>query len=114
LNYSSNKRSIDAGYEFLAVQLAQEPLELFRAVGYPECTTLEDFPVGTLEHVSNKNGVYPAEVEMFDRLITLNTSKLPFCSVTVKVYPRSKTRALYWMGSDKPAVIITGVIPYVR
>jgi len=114
INRSSADLTLDAYYEFLAVQIAQEPIELFRAVGYPACTQLPEFKIGVIEDVSARNGLYPAEVEMFGRLITLNTSDLPFCTVTVEVFPKPATRGRRWTRKGRPVINITGVIPHVR
>lgn len=114
INRSSADLTLDAYYEFLAVQLAQEPIEIFRAIGYPACTQLPQFKIGIIEDISAGNGLYPAEVEMFGRLITLNTSDFPFCTVTVEVFPKPSTQGRLWTRKGRPIINITGVIPHVR
>lgn len=113
VNRSSNKLTLDAYYEFLAVQLAQEPIEVFRSVGYPECENLANYRIGSIEPVSNQDGRYPVEVEMFERQITL-TRQDPLCLVTVRVFPKADSSARAWMRQGKEAVIMRGVVPYVR
>ena len=114
VNRSSNRATLDAYYEFLAVQLAQEPIEVFRSVGYPECLQLQKYPVNTVTAISDQDDRYPAEAAMFEREITLDVSRLPLCQITVKVFPRAGSGARTWMRPGKEAVIVKGVIPVVR
>ena len=113
LNRSSNQLTLDAYFEFMAVQLAQEPIEVFRSVGYPACTKLAHFPIGVSEGISERDSVYPAEAAMFSRQITLDVSKPPLCLVTVKVFPRLGTGAEAWMRPGKEVIIMKGAIPVV-
>ena len=113
VNRSSNKLTMDAYYEFLATQLANEPIEVFRAVGYPTCATLPGYPVGRVETIDNLDGRYPPEATMFEREITLDPSPAPLCHVTVRVFPRAGSGAHAWIRQGKEAIIIRGVIPVV-
>jgi hypothetical protein len=114
LNRSSNQITLDAYYEFLAVQLAQEPIEVFRSVGYPACTELPRYPLDTVTAISGQDDRYPAEAAMFDRHISLDLSRLPLCLVTVKVSPRAGSPTNAWLRRGKDAVVAKGVVPIVR
>lgn len=114
INTSSNQMTLDSYFEFLAVQIAQEPIEVFRSVGYPECTNLPGFPIGKAVPVGTNNGVYPVEATMFDRLIVLDPAKLPLCTITVFVYPKTSTAAKGWMRKGRSAIQVQGLVPYVR
>ena len=113
LNRSSQELTLDASYEFLALQLAQEPIEVFRAVGYPACTTLADYPLGAVLPINRYDDRYPPEAAMFERLVVLDDSRLPQCVVTVQVFPRADTAARSWMRSRKAAIVVKGSIPVV-
>ena len=114
LNRSSNQLTLDAYYEFLAVQLAQEPIEVFRAVGYPACRSLPNYPVDSYEAIDPNDSRYPAEAGMFDRLISLDLSRPPLCVVTVQVFPRAATGARAWLRRGRDAIVAKGVIAVER
>ena len=114
VNSSSSQMTLDSYYEFQAVQIAQEPIEVFRAVGYPACTKLPSYPIGKSEPLSGNNGCYPVEASMFDRTIALDTSGPPPYVVTVSVAPRANTLARNWMRKKRGSIVMKGVIPVVR
>lgn len=116
VNSSSNRMTMDSYFEFLALQIVQEPIEVFRAVGYPACMNLSQYPIDTPGPVLNDRGLYPVEATMFDRTISLDTGKLPLCLVTVTVSPRSNSQAKMWTSNKRRqgSVTIKAIIPYVR
>jgi hypothetical protein len=77
LNRLSNKMTMDSYYEFMALQLAREPIEIFRGFGYSRLKSLDtsplpDFP---LEETKNLKDLppkwYPRETGAFHRQISL-------------------------------------------
>ena len=70
----ANRSSMDAYYESLAGSLAQEPIEVFRALGYRGLTDyarhpLPDFPLGWQDLSSSDWQRIPAESGVFRRFI---------------------------------------------
>lgn len=116
VNSSSQKMTLDSYYEFLALQIAQEPIEVFRTVGFPACEGLTaDYPLDSPTPVSDGGrGLYPLEAAMFERTITIDKSNAPIYLVTVEVSPREKTKARTWMRKAKTAVTLKGIIPIVK
>jgi Tfp pilus assembly protein PilV len=112
VNSSSQRMTMDSYYEFLTMQIAQEPIEVFRAVGYPECKNLPAYPIDESSPISGSSGIYPLEATMFDRHITLKEIP-PLCMVTVTVSPRARTHAESWM-SKSNSVTVKGIIPIVQ
>ncbi len=104
MNASSSRSSMDAYYKFQAVQLALEPIEVFRSFGYEWLTDyaghqLAQFPVGKRVDITDPafGGLqHPAECGMFQREITLTPvtgGGLRAIRVTVRVTPRHQSRA---------------------
>lgn len=114
VNSSSNRMTMDAYFEFLALQIAQEPLEVFRAVGYPECMNLTQYPVGTSMPIKSDTGLYPLEATMFERKITVDKGLNPLALVTVTVSPRENTMAAAWLKRGKNSVIVKTLLPNPR
>ncbi|MBF0547683.1 MAG: hypothetical protein HQM08_24805 [Candidatus Riflebacteria bacterium] len=111
VNIMANKSSMDAYYEFLAVQLAQEPLEIFRAFGYDwlsnyQSHALADYPLDTWNQVlsSKAGGIqYPQEAELFQRKVSLksiSTSPVKAIRIKVQVAPRDMSRAKIWLSQS--------------
>jgi hypothetical protein len=114
INSTSNQMTLDSYYQLQALQLAMEPIEVFRAVGYPQCTALPHFPLDYTEDLSSRVGVLPPEVGMFERTITMDTSGPPPYIVTVVVAPRSNSIARYWMRRKNGTVVMKGAVPFVK
>lgn len=112
MNRSSNQITMDSYYEFLAVQIAQEPIEIFKATGYPACLNLENYLPDKVVTIENEN--YPDAARQFERVIRLDTSQLPLCLVTVEVYPKTSSGARAWLRSGKNSIVLKGVVPVVR
>lgn len=106
LNSSSNRSSMDAYFEFMATQLALEPIEIFRTFGYDWMKSyathqLDDYPIGESE-IKNRSIRHPAESTLFLREIILvpidGTSEIPNAMrVKVRVYPKGQSRARAWL-----------------
>lgn len=112
VNRSSNQLTLDSYHEFLAIQLAQEPVEVFRSVGYPECTNLLNYKIGSEEVILIDDPRYPPEASRFRREIKLDTSNLPMCLVSVRVTFDSSAGS--WLRPGKEAIVMEGIIPIVR
>ncbi len=108
---SANRQSMDAYYEFAALQAALEPIEVFRACGFELMESyvshpLEEYPPG-LHELKDKPGSavqHPVEWEMFQREITVEPPvQLPSAGnrravrVRVRVQPIESTRAAGWL-----------------
>lgn len=114
VNSSSSRMTMDSYFEFLTVQLAQEPLEVFRSVGYPACMSLARYPIGSPHPITNESGVYPVEATMFERKITVDTSRPPLCAVTVSVYPKINSMASAWFKKRKNTAVMKALIPFAQ
>ncbi|RCK81623.1 MAG: hypothetical protein OZSIB_0757 [Candidatus Ozemobacter sibiricus] len=104
LNSASNRSSMDAYLKMQAVQLALEPIEVFRAFGYEWLTSdarpqLEQFPIGRLAGIVDPpfGGIqHPSECAQFQREITLTpmiVNGLRAVKVRVRVVPHAQSRA---------------------
>ena len=111
---SSSQTSMNAHYEFVAMQIAKEPLEVFRAMGYrwiqacadsPQNNPLGDYPLNSWHSIRNplfgnpQNPIHPAETEMFDRMITLDRLQKNGINgffMTVLVKPKNQTKVMAW------------------
>lgn len=114
INSSSNRMTLDSYYELLAVQIAQEPLEVFKVVGFPECMQLPKYPIGTPEPMTTENGRYPVEAAMFERTIRVDLLTEPLYVVTVSVTPLPDTKAQTWMRKGKSCIVLKGIIPVYK
>lgn len=106
---SANRQSMDAYYEFLATQLAGEPIEVFRSFDFP---WLEKFRLGQIEFpeypleetdVKDKDPLspiqHPGESGLFRREISMTpvtqgTQK--GMRVRVRVFPRGEGKLKAW------------------
>ena len=111
MNSFSGKSSLDAYYEFLALQLAMEPIEVFRAFGYEWLKNyadhpLPDYPVGWADISQNstqKKVKHPLECRYFQREITLTPvtkGNQKAVRITVRVAPKAQTRVKTWLSKD--------------
>jgi prepilin-type N-terminal cleavage/methylation domain-containing protein len=114
LNSSSNQAYMDAYYEFLAFQLAREPLEVFRAFGYQwlvhysEHELLPNYPVGQwvdLKMIKESLPRYfPQEVGFFKReisLVHLDNVTPRAVKVKVVVAPTEGSKIDRWLKRDR-------------
>ena len=108
-NSMSNRSSMDTHYEFLAFQLAREPIEAFRAYGYEwakdacekgRCGSV--ITLGSWQPIvdGGADGIrYPSECHSFKRRIVM--TKIPgppdLIRVEVEVAPKDSTRAEEWL-----------------
>ena len=101
-----NKSAMDAYYEFLALTLAKEPVEVFRALGYDwiaanQTNPHPDFPAGE-KQISSDGDKYPVEAGAFKRKIDLKVSPAEkSILVTVTVYPAAQTRVRAWFSGTE-------------
>lgn len=107
---SANRQSMDAYYEFSAMQAALEPLEVFRACGFElmenyAAHPLAEFPPGwsALKDKTGSAVQHPIEWEMFQREIVVDPPiPLPTggsrraIKVRVRVQPIQASRAASW------------------
>ena len=124
MNSSSNRSSMDAYYEFMATQLALEPLEVFRSFGYDWVkkypgNALAQYPLHDFEDIKsplNGSGFqYPAEAGLFQRRITLE--ELPggagipnAIRGKVEVIPKGESRAYAWLLKKDPVRMETLIV----
>lgn len=117
LNSSSNRGTMDAYYEFMALSLAQEPIEIFRGFGYHWLCDLEarriaappEYPLEWSEiHDQTFSEVsYPSEACLFQRHIGLTPVEkggVKAIRVKVRVGPRAQTRAMAWLSRTEVAL----------
>ncbi|MFZ2957903.1 MAG: hypothetical protein WA705_13530 [Candidatus Ozemobacteraceae bacterium] len=111
---SANRQSMDAYYEFTAMQAALEPLEIFRAAGFDLVAEyakhpLPEYPLGWNE-LRDRPGAamqHPIEWEMFQREIVIDppqplptTPNRRSVRIRVRVQPRQASRAAAWLSRD--------------
>ncbi|MBF0407793.1 MAG: prepilin-type N-terminal cleavage/methylation domain-containing protein [Candidatus Riflebacteria bacterium] len=101
----SNKSTMDAYYELLAMTLAKEPIQVFRAIGYSDLVLNinnphPDFPVG--EQQIPCDGIKrPVEASAFKRKIQLEVlSAEKAVRVMVSVFPGGQNRVSTWISND--------------
>ncbi|RCK79453.1 MAG: hypothetical protein OZSIB_0093 [Candidatus Ozemobacter sibiricus] len=108
MNQASTRGAMDAYYEFLGQSLAQEPLEVYRALGYDwlarNPSGLPDLPIGAWQDVSDgptPDLGRPAEAGFFSRLIETaritDGTGLSALRLTVTVRPRQLGRVEAWL-----------------
>ncbi len=104
--------AMDAQFEFLAVQMALEPIEVFRGLGAAwvkdyHAHPLPEFPLGT-NVIEPGRGVLhrPVDCALFEREITLTPVSAPVAGVLVevRVRPRGATRAQVWLRREEVAM----------
>ncbi|MBF0407800.1 MAG: hypothetical protein HQM10_10625 [Candidatus Riflebacteria bacterium] len=101
-----NRSAMDAYYEFLALTLAKEPVEVFRALGYDwlvanSTNPHPDFPSGE-KQISADGEKYPVEAGAFKRKIDLKVMpEQKSILVTVTVYPAAQTRVRAWLSGTE-------------
>lgn len=123
VNQASNKSSMDAYYESMAFSLAREPIEIFRGLGYENCSKICKNPtlspslykVGEMMPIEYNPTIelqYPAEAEIFQRMIeleedvTLNNTR--FVKITVTVAAKGLSKAEVWL--SRKAVTLESMI----
>ena len=102
----ANRSSMDANFEFLALNLAREPLDAFRGFGYDwlqeyEKHPLPAFPLGWSPIVDSDLGMvlHPAECSEFLRYISLHPVEeqgTRAIRVHVEVTPAGQSQAMAW------------------
>ena len=110
MNSSSNRGTMDAYYEFMALSLAQEPIEIFRGFGYHWLVDLQagriaappEYPLGWSEirDQSFAEVSYPSEACLFQRhieLTPLENGGVRAIRVRVRIGPKAQTRAAAWL-----------------
>jgi len=128
MNSYSSKGTMDAYYQLLAMQLAQEPIEIFRAFGYNVLKTgsvIPGYPLNTWADVTELQNLYqpdtgsplpdgrypwvvrgaarPVDSTMFQRYITLtavNMGTQNGIRITVRVKKKGSTRVGTWLSRD--------------
>lgn len=74
----ANRSSMDSYFEFMAMQVAKEPVEVFKCFGYSRVSKAQTQPIADyllnqwqeVEQFSNETGIdRPEETEFFERLI---------------------------------------------
>ncbi len=114
VNSSSHRMTMDSYFELLALQIAQEPLEVFKVIGHPACMNQPNYPIGKTVAITTENGRYPVEACMFERTITIDHSTAPLYVATVSVTPLPNTKARLWMRTVKSCIVLKGIIPVYK
>lgn len=110
----SNRGSMDAYYEFMALTLAKEPVEIFRALGYDWLAKHAEnphpeYPLGEAE-IAGDGIKRPVEASAFMRKIEMKISPAEKAAhLTVTVFPVGQSRAQAWL-SRKSVTIETLII----
>ncbi|MFZ2958445.1 MAG: prepilin-type N-terminal cleavage/methylation domain-containing protein [Candidatus Ozemobacteraceae bacterium] len=114
LNSSSNRGAMDAYFELLGVQLAQEPIEVFQTFGYSWVDAyrddLTDYPLNVWKDIPPA-ARYPAEATMFQRrieLTQLTENGLNFYRMCVRVAPKGDNRVKNWL--SRPEISMEALI----
>ncbi|MBI3039098.1 prepilin-type N-terminal cleavage/methylation domain-containing protein [bacterium] len=103
----STREAMDTYYQFLAVSLAKEPIEVFKSFGYQflndyDKHPLKNYPIGptVITYSDDSPGVYPLEATMFEREIIIGPEseegKVKARKITVFVRPIPKSRVAAW------------------
>ena len=118
-NFSSRHVAMDSYFEFMAVSIAKEPLEVFRGFGYdwlenykngkiaaPANSVLSTMPLGKWYSLKTEPaGLYPAEAAQFKRFVTVSApitvGKIIAFRVKVEVAPAQQTRVESWLSRNK-------------
>ena len=107
INSFANRSTMDAYYEYMGQQLANEPIEVFRALGYKRLKDAEKKPIPGYvinatqkieeEHPGEK---YPIEAGLFSRKVELEQIEddgVKGFLVKVSVFPTEKNKASAWL-----------------
>ncbi len=115
----SNRRSFDAYYEYLALALAKEPIEIFRGFGYHwlagyDRHPLPAYPLAWSPIADADLGLvlHPAEAAGFRRHIALTPvtdGRTRAIRVRVTVAPAAANRVMTWLSRDE--VVLEALIP---
>ncbi|MBI3038510.1 hypothetical protein HYY75_05580 [bacterium] len=114
LNSSSKQGAMDAYFEFIGFQAAQEAIEVLESFGYrwlltrymePNVNPLSEYPKREWHNVIPKeNFYYPEEVGYFDRWIEvekISSGESNAIRITVKVKPKGQSKAMAYLNSSK-------------
>ncbi|MBF0498495.1 MAG: prepilin-type N-terminal cleavage/methylation domain-containing protein [Candidatus Riflebacteria bacterium] len=104
LNSSSNRGAMDAYFELIGMQLAQEPIEIFQAFGYEWVEAyrdnLTDYPISQWKDIP-VSPLRPVEATLFQRRIELeqiqNDNGVSFYKIRVLVAPKGENRVKNWL-----------------
>ncbi|MBF0542884.1 MAG: hypothetical protein HQM08_00550 [Candidatus Riflebacteria bacterium] len=113
---SANRMTMDAYYEILSSQLANEPIEVFRSFGYEwlkdySSHQLPDYPLGWNDIADRPFSPikHPSESTSFQREISLQEfegtlagshGKIQGIKVIIKVSPKSSTNVSRWLSRN--------------
>lgn len=120
MNQASNKGAMDAYYEFTALSLAMEPIEIFRGLGFEwlkeygkSIPINPEYPLKTWTQVSDTSDAdtsRPSEVTFFSRHIEVDN--LPVqespqgMKITVSVRPAGQNRVMAWLSRSEIQVSV--------
>ncbi|MBU1108450.1 MAG: prepilin-type N-terminal cleavage/methylation domain-containing protein [Candidatus Riflebacteria bacterium] len=107
INSFASHSAMDAYYKFMAQQLANEPIEVFRAMGYERIKNLDKkplpgYPIGTTESIQEEvsGERYPVETSLFSRTIELEKVEedgVKGFLVKVSVFPSGSNKISAWL-----------------
>jgi len=107
INSFASHSAMDAYYKFMAQQLANEPIEVFKAMGYHRLKKvgekpLPGYPIGTAPQIQEEvpGERYPIEAALFSRTIELEEieeSGIRGFIVKVSVFPSGSNKISAWL-----------------
>lgn len=112
MNQASNKSSMDAYYESMAFSLAREPIEIFRGLGYENCYKIYKnhslapsiYKINEMTPIEYNPEIelqYPAEAEIFQRMIELeegmSDKQIKYIKIIVTVAAKGQSKAEVWL-----------------
>ena len=118
MSSQANRGAMDSYFGFLALNLAKEPLEVFRGFGYDwlkeyDKHPLPSFPLELSPIVDSELGLvhHPAECAMFKRSITLTPVEehgTRAIRVQVQVVPIEQTQVMVWF--MRQSIVLEGMV----
>jgi len=107
INSFASHSAMDAYYKFMAQQLANEPVEVFRAMGYERIKNIDKkplpgYPIGTVETIQEEiaGERYPIEASLLSRTIELEEVEedgIKGFLVKVSVFPTGSNKISAWL-----------------
>lgn len=118
INSFASHSAMDAYYKFMAQQFANEPIEVFRAMGYQRIKKLGEkplpgYPIGTVDQIQEDvaGERYPIEAAHFSRTIELEEVEeggVKGFLVKVSVFPSGSNKVSAWLVQQM--VTATGLV----
>lgn len=116
LSRASAQGTMDAYQELIVLSLGREPIEVFKAFGYPwlagyRAHPLADYPLETWMDVSDQPNLgfpLPAVVTQFRRRITMSEPQVVNDSRGIRIRVEIQPRGITWL--SRPQVVFEALI----